>query len=108
MLGRKDQVAHAAKGCVLTGACDFDLKHSVQVGRAGENLVASGLVHRERLASDVGLIDGALALDNFAIGRDVVAWANPDHVANIQFGCGHFLFAGRYDAAGLGRGHLDE
>ena len=108
LLGGKDEVAHAAKGGVLTGAGDLDFKHSVQVGRAGKNLLAGCLVHRERLAGDVCLVDGALALDDYAISRDVVAGANPDHVAHIQFGRGHFLLAGRDDAAGLGRGHLDE
>ena len=49
-----------------------------------------------------------MALDDFAIGRDIVAGANPDHVAHLQVGRGHFLLAVANDAAGLGRGHLDE
>ena len=83
MLGGKDQSTHTAKSGILPGAGDLDLKHAGQVSRAGEHLFASGLVHRERFAGDVGLIDGALALDDFPVSRDVVAWANPDHVADL-------------------------
>ena len=108
LLGGEDQVAHAAKGGVLPGAGDLDLEHAGQVGRAGEHLLASGLVHRERFAGDVGLVDGALALEDFAVGRDVVAGANPDQVAHLQVGRGHFLLAVADDPAGLGWGHLDE
>ena len=94
---------------VGAGAADLDLQHAGQVLRAGENLVARLFVHRQGFAGDGGLIEGALAADDDAVRRDVVAGTDADHVADGQFAGGDFLLAAvRFDAAGLGGREFDE
>ena len=90
------------------GAADFDFQHTGQVLRAGEDFVARLFVHRQRFTGDGGLVEGALAVDNDAVGGHVVAGPDADDVADGQILRRDFLFAVRRDAARLGGGQLDE
>ena len=62
----------------------LDLQHAGQVLRAGEHFVARLLVRRQRFAGDRGLVERALAAEDDAVRRHVVAGADADHVANRQ------------------------
>ena len=93
LLGRQDQLAHAAQRGVGAGAADLDLQHAGQVLRAGEHFVARLLVHGQRFAGDGGLVERALAADDHAVRRHVVAGADADHVADGQVLRGDFLLA---------------
>ena len=105
----QDQFAHAAQRRVLAGAADLDFQDAGQVLRAGKNLVAGLLVHRQRFAGDGGLVERTLAADDDAVRRHVVAGADADDVADGKFAGGHFLLAAvLFEAAGLGGGEFDE
>ena len=63
------------------------------VGRAGEHLVAHGLIHRDGLTRHRGLIDRRGAFDHHAIGGNVLAGANQEpvtdhHLVDIHFTLG--------------------
>ena len=107
-LRRQDQLAHAAQRGVGARAADLDLQHAGQVLRAGEDFVARLLVRRQRFAGDGGLVERALAAEDDAVRRHVVAGADADDIADRQVLGGDFLLALRGDAAGFGGGELDE
>ena len=105
---RQDQVAHFAQGRVLPGAGHPDLQRARQILRAGENFVPGLLVHGQRFAGDVRLVEGTLAADDDAVRRHIVAGPHADDIADGQeFGV-HFLLALLGDAPGFGRGQFDE
>ena len=91
----------------VPGAADPDFQHAGQVLRAGKNLVAGLLVHRQRFPGDVGLVERTLAGDDEAVRRHVVAGPDANDIAHREFLGGHFLLALGRDAAGLGGGQLD-
>ena len=89
----EDQVLDGGQGRVFARLSHTHGDHARFVDRAGEHLVAHGLLHRDRFAGDVGLVDGRHAGFHHAVGGDVVAGA--DHHAfvghqrsGIDFGLG--------------------
>ena len=55
------------------GAADLDFQNAREILRAGKNFVAGLLVHRQRFAGDVRLVEGALPVQDHTVGRDIVA-----------------------------------
>ncbi len=99
--GGENQFAHAAQRRVRARAAHFDFENAGQVLRAGENVVAGFLVHRQRFAGDVRLIETALARDDHAVRRHVVAGANANHVADGEVLHRDFLLRAAAQAAAL-------
>ncbi len=84
------------------GAGDADFQRAGQILRAGKNFVAGLFVHRQGFAGDGGLVEGALAGENHAVGGDVVAGADADDVADGEELGFHFLLAGLVMRRALG------
>ena len=61
LLRGEDEFAHLAERRVATGAGDFHFDDPRNIGRAGEDLLAHRAIHWERLAGQVGLVDGGVA-----------------------------------------------
>ncbi len=76
---------------LLPGAIDAHVEAAGAVERAAGDAVAGRLLHRNRLAGQQGLIDGASALDDDAVDGDLVAWPDPQHVAGLDRGERHGL-----------------
>ena len=90
------------------GAADLDLQHAGQVLRAGENFVARLLVHRQRFAGDGGLVERALAGEDDAVRRHVVAGRMRMTSPTARSLAATSSSPWRRDAAGFGGGELDE
>ena len=108
LLGGQDEFAHAVERGVGAGAGDFDFKDTGEVDGAGKRLVAGLLVHREGFTGDVRLVDGAFARKDLAVGSHVVAGADADDIAVLEFVDGDFLFFAADEAPGFGGRELDE
>ncbi len=90
------------------GLGDFDFQQPGQILGAGEDLFADLLVHRQRFAGDVGLIDRALTRLNDAVRGDVVAGADAEEIADDELAGGDFFLTTAAKATGFGRGEFDE
>ncbi len=73
---REEGVAAHARGA--------DAEEPVQVDRGADDGVAGLLVHRQRLAARGGFVHGAFARDDLAVGRDLLARADDEHVADFD------------------------
>ena len=63
-------------------AGDFELERSAAVDRSGVDFVARPLVDRQRLAGHRRFVDVAVAGDDRAVERHLVAGPDDDHVAD--------------------------
>jgi hypothetical protein len=59
--------------------------------RAGEDVVAGFLVHRQRFAGNRGLVERALAGDNHAVRGRVIARPDADDISYDEFTGWHFF-----------------
>jgi len=104
-LGVLHQVDDLLQGRLLAEPLDRQLHRPVQVDRPGKDLVADGLVGRERLAGDRALIDGGTALNHAAVDRDAVAGPDDDDIVGVDLAHGNDVFvfvAGPSDAGLVG------
>ena len=93
----------------VAGAADFDFQNAGQILRAGENFVAGLFVRRQRFAGDGRFVERALAADDDAVRRNVVAGPDADDVADGELAGGDFLLAAVLrDAPRLRRREFDE
>ena len=74
----------------------------------GEHFVPRSLVHRQRFAGDVGLVERPLPAHDQAVGCDVVPGPDANGVSHRQILHGHFLFPLGRDPPGLGWREFDE
>jgi hypothetical protein len=72
-------------GC-RTGAVDTHVEAARAVQRAASDAVADRFLHRDRLAGQQRLIDGASAFGDRAVDRDLVAGSDSQHVADLDGG----------------------
>ena len=61
-----------------------DDEPAVRVDRRAGDLAAGGDLDRDGLAGQQRLVDGRLALDDDAVGRDLLARAHDEHVADLE------------------------
>ncbi|MCY1396216.1 hypothetical protein D9M71_111790 [compost metagenome] len=73
------------------------------VDRAGGDAVAGLLRHRQAFTADQGFIGVALALADFAVGREALAGLDHQQVAKLQGGDGDFFLAAFTQAGGTFR-----
>ncbi len=77
-----DQVDDPRERGVAPQPRHADVERAAAVDRPGEHRVARRLLGRQRFAGDRRLIDRALAGDDLAVERDLLAGANDDHRAD--------------------------
>ena len=96
-----DKLNLAVVGC---GGQGFENLQAV----AGENIVARFLVYGQRFTGDIGLVERALAAQDRAVGRHVIAGADSDSVSHGQVLGRDFLFSASFEPARFGGGQPDE
>ena len=87
-----DHADDAGERGVLGGLSRPDRQRAVAIDRAGKDFRAGLLLHRDALAGDGRLIDGAGACCDPAIKRDAFACWNDEAVTEPDFGDRHDFF----------------
>ena len=104
-LGVLHEPDDAGEGGVVAGTGHLDVQHAVPIDAAADDLAAHGLLHRQALAGEHGLIDAALALGDGAVRRDPGAGLHQHHVAHLQLAGGHLPARVRQDGGVRGQLH---
>ncbi|MPM96403.1 hypothetical protein SDC9_143566 [bioreactor metagenome] len=76
-MGCLDCMDDASQGRVVGGSRHLEFQHAGLVDGAGENRIASRLVHRNALAGDRRLVDGTAAGGHSSIQRDAGTRLDP-------------------------------
>ena len=107
-LGLFDHVDDLGKSVVGEGTRNLDLDRALAIQRAGEDLVALHLIHRDALTSDRGLVDAGSTSANYSVRCDALTRPDDEHVSRLKFGCRHgHLHAVAQDPRFLG-GEVEE
>ena len=104
-LGVLHEPDDAGEGGVVAGTGHLDVQHAVLIDAAADDLAAHGLLHRQALAGEHGLIDATLALGDGAVRRDPGAGLHQHHVAHLQLAGGHLPARVRQDGGVRGQLH---
>src|SRR6185503_13282953 len=79
-----DEMDDARQGRIARGTSDADHEGAGTVDGAGEAVVAGDLVGGDRFAGDGALIDGGDPFEDDAVGRDALAGADAQPIADLH------------------------
>ena len=79
-----DQAHDLGESRVGADARRAETQRPAGVERSAGDVIARALLHRDRLAGEHRLVHRRGARDDHAVGRDRLAWADDDHVADLE------------------------